>query len=350
MDTPQRLLGQLTDLATPYAVRVVATLRIADHIAVGTSTVDGLAAATGSDPDTLARLLRYLVHRGVFTEATPGWFGLTEVGELLCESGPAGQRAWLDDLGLGARMDRAYTGLLYSVHSGGAAYPALFGRTLWEDLDEHPDWRAYFDALMRSQQEITAPQVAALYPWSGVARVMDVGGGSGALLVELLRVYPHLRGILLDRPGSVAATAARLARLDIADRLEVAGGDFFADLPPGADVYVVSRALSDWNDTDATTILRRCAAAAGPHGRVLVVEVLPVEPHQPYQTSFDLQMLATVGGRERTLAEFTALFGAAGLAVGQIYRGRDGLVLLDAGGLDAGTPDAGGRDLGDPAG
>jgi SAM-dependent methyltransferase len=326
---PQDRLGQLTDLATPYAIRAVATLRIADLIASGVQELDALADAADVRPGPLGRLLRYLVHRDLFAEATPEVFTLTDVGRLLCETGAAGQRQWLDLGGLGFQMDLAYTGLLHSLRTGGAGFPAVHGRTLWEHLDEQSDQRRYFDELMLAQQLLTAPQVAQLYDWSGVRHVFDIGGGSGELLAELLRTHPHLRGTLVDRTGPVRSSADRLATSGVSARADFVAADFFGALPAGGDVYVVSRAITDWNDQDAATILRRCGDAAGPRGRVLIVEVMPTQPHVPHLAPFDLQMLVTVGGQERGLDDFQALAWAAGLRVTGVTRGRDGLTLIE---------------------
>jgi SAM-dependent methyltransferase len=330
-ESPQQRLGRLTDLATPYAVRTVATLRIPDLIASGVHRLDALAEAAGVRADPLGRLLRYLVHRDVFHEPAPDEFALTEVGELLREDGPAGQRQWLDADGLGFTMDGAYAALTHSVRTGEAAYAAVHGQTLWEYLDARPELRRYFDALMLSQQRHTAPQVAGLYDWAPVRTVFDVGGGSGELLAELLRTHPHLRGTLVDREGPARMSAQRIAdeNVDIGARIDFVTGDFFGTLPGGGDRYVVSRVITDWNDRDATTILRRCAEAAGPNGRVLVVEVLPTEPHVPYLTPFDLQMLVTVGGRERVVADFAALARAAGLRLADVVHGTHGLTLME---------------------
>lgn len=322
-------LGRLTDLATPFAVRTAVTLRVPERIAAGTTRLAELAAACDADPDALGRLLRYLVHRGVFVEPSPDEFALTDVGELLCDRDGGGHGGYLDLDGLGARMDLAYTGLPHTIRTGGPGYQAVHGRDFWADLDAHPSYRAYFDALMLSQQRFTAPQVAALYPWDQVGHVVDVAGGAGGLLRELLGTHPHLRGTLVDRSEPVATAARTFAAHGLTDRVDTVVGDFFAELPAGADVYVVSRALTDWSDTHATAILRRCAEAAGKTGRVLVVEVLPTDPYVPHRSPYDLQMLVLVGGRERGVADHVALASAAGLAPVGTYRGTDGLTLLE---------------------
>ncbi|MFJ6194897.1 methyltransferase [Micromonospora sp. NPDC092111] len=328
-DDPAVRLDRLADLATPFAVRTAVTLRVPDRIAAGVTHVDELARACDADPAALGRLLRYLVHRGVFVEVSPDVFALTDVGELLCDRDGGGHGAYLDLGGLGARMDLAYTGLPHAIRTGGPGYRSVHGRDFWADLDAHPDYRAYFDALMLSQQRFTAPEVAALYPWHGVGHVVDVAGGAGGLLRELLDAHPHLRGTLVDRSEPVATAARTFAEHGLTDRVDVVVGDFFAALPAGADVYVVSRALTDWSDAHATAILRRCAEAAGSTGRVLVVEVLPTDPYVPHRSPYDLQMLVLVGGRERGVRDHVALAAAAGLVPVHTYRGTGGLTLLE---------------------
>ena len=322
-------LAQLADLATPFALRAAVTIKVPELIAAGTHHLAELAGACQADPDALGRLLRYLVHRGVFTEPDPDEFALTEVGELLTDRSGGGHGAYLDLTGLGARMDLAFAGLPHAIRTGQPGYASVHGRDFWADLDADPGHRAYFDELMRSQQLFTAPQVAELYPWQQVDHVTDVGGGSGGLLAELLVSHPHLKGRLVDRPEPVATAAERFAERGVAERAEVVAGDFFGPLPAGSDVYVVSRALTDWSDEHAATILRRCAEAAGVSGRVLVVEVLPTEPYVPHLSAYDLTMLVLVGGRERAVADHVALAGRAGLGLRTSYQGRDGLTLLE---------------------
>jgi 2,7-dihydroxy-5-methyl-1-naphthoate 7-O-methyltransferase len=322
-------LGRLTDLATPFAVRTAVTLRVPDQIAAGVEHLGDLARACGADPDALGRLLRYLAVKGVLVERSPDVFALTEVGALLCDRGGGGHGAYLDLDGLGARMDLAYAGLPHAIRTGGPAYASVHGRDFWADLDAQPALRAYFDQLMLSQQAFTAPEVASLYPWRDVRHVTDVAGGAGGLLATLLAAHPHLRGTLVDRAEPVATAARTFAERGLADRAEVVVGDFFHPLPPGADVYVVSRALSDWDDAQATAILRRCAQAAGATGRVLVVEVLPGDAHGRHASAYDLKMLVLVGGRERGVDEHVALAAQAGLGLVRTYRGTAGLTLLE---------------------
>jgi hypothetical protein len=162
-----------------------------------------------------------------------------------------------------------------------------------------------------------------------VGRVIDVGGGIGALLAEVVGAHPHLHGEVLDLPAVAPEAEQKLAEAGVADRAEFVPGSFFDPLPEGRDVYIVSRVLTDWNDADATRILRRCAEAAGGHGRILIVEVLAGEDHAKRNTSFDLQSLVLLGGQERSVADFHKLVADAGLLLGESRSWPGGLVVVE---------------------
>src|SRR3712207_947497 len=137
-------LWAMAQLSTPMAVRVAATLRVADHIAAGVRTAAGLAPVVQADPDALGRLLSFLAVRGVFSRDEDGRFSLTGLGEALREDHPAGKRKLLDIDGLG-RAELSFIRLLHSVRTGEAAFPQQFGRTFWQDLAADPGRADAFD-------------------------------------------------------------------------------------------------------------------------------------------------------------------------------------------------------------
>ncbi len=310
-----RTLGPLMDLVTPMALRVAATLRIADLIGDDVAAVETLAEKSGTDPDALARLLRHLVAQGIFREPEPGRFAGGGLARLLRSEHPAGMRGWLDLDGFGGRMDLAFTGLLHTVRTGRPAWESVFGSPFWRYLDTNPRIAAEFDAVMATGPEYLADAVGA-YDWSSAAHLVDVGGGTGALLAEIMRGNPRARGTLVDLPETARRGAEYLAEQGFADRSEVVGQSFFDPLPAGADVYVLARVLHDWPDEDALAIVRRCADAAGERGRIVIVEGSGHPDRDPAGfAEMNLRMLVLAGGRERTLADFEALAGAAGLRV-----------------------------------
>ncbi|GAA4092575.1 methyltransferase [Actinomadura miaoliensis] len=296
------------------AIRVAATLRIADHIAAGRRTVPELARAAGADADALERLLRFLVAKGVFGRDDSGRHHLTDLGEPLLDDHPAHLREMLDIEGAVGRAELSFVELLHSVRTGEAAYPAHFGRPFWEDMAAEPGRAASFDARMAADLARRAPGIVAGYDWGSLGHVVDVGGGDGSLLIALLTAHPSLRGSVVDLPDTAEAARKALAAAGLADRADAVPGSFFDPLPPGAGGYLLSSILHNWGDEAARAILRRCAEAAGPHGAVLVVEALGADGESPPPT-LDLRMLAYYGGRERGLSELGALAADAGLVV-----------------------------------
>lgn len=306
---PEAALMALTDLTTPYAVRVAVTLGLPSLIAEGVATPATLAERTGAHPRAVGGLVRYLVGKGVFARPTPETLSLTPVGELL-----RSRRAQLMlDLGeAGGHMSQAWAGLLAAVRSGEAGYPSVFGRGLWATLEATPGLAASFDAWMAGWAEQWVPDVVTGRDWSVTAHVVDVGGGAGRLLGALLRATPGLRGTLVEQSG--AASRARTALADVADRASVVEGSFFDALPIGGDVYLLAQVVHDWPDAHASLIMQRCADAARPSGRVILVERLvdEAQPH-PDHARMDLMMLVMFGGAERTRTEFAALAAQSGL-------------------------------------
>jgi hypothetical protein len=318
-------LWALSDLCTPWCVLVAATLRVATHIAAGCEEIEALAAKCGADRDSLTRVLRHLVKQGVFLEPAPGRFALNDAARgLLDESLLLG----LDLDGIGGRMAHAWGTLLPAVRSGAPAYHEKYGRGFWEDLEAHPKISANFDALM-SPAGHGVPDWRVLpnpSDWAQIRTVVDVGGGTGTLLAEILRARPELRGTLVDLPRTVARSREVFAAAGVTDRASTTGQSFFDPLPPGGDLYILKSVLGDWPDREAAAILRRCAEAARPSsGRVVVFNNAgPGEAASP-----ELLMLVLVGGKDRTLEEFGALAADAGLRVTATGRQARGKVLIE---------------------
>ncbi|MFI7367380.1 methyltransferase [Streptomyces sp. NPDC050149] len=324
-----RTIGPLTDLVTPMALRVAATLRLADLIAEGATRTAELARRSATDPDALARMLRHLVCHGVFTEPEPGRFGLNETAELLRSGHPAGLRLWIDLDGFGGTMDLAFTGLLHTVRTGEPAWETVFGAPFWPYLAAHPELSASFDATMSSSAALVR-DAADGYDWSAAGHVTDVGGGRGALLAEVLRTHPGLRATLVDLPETAERGREFLAAHGLAERCEVVGQSFFDPLPTGSDVYVLNTVVHDWDDERARVLLRRCAEAAGDRGRVVVIEAHGTSGDDPAEfAEMDLRMLVLAGGRERSLGDYAALVSAAGLRVAGEHTAPLGHVVID---------------------
>jgi hypothetical protein len=318
-------LARLADLVTPMAVRVAATLGVADHLTRGPRTAAVLAAATGAHAGALDRLLGHLVRVGVLRRDPPGGYALTDLGEALRDDHPAGLRAVLDADGALGRGDLSLVHLLHAVRTGEACFPLLYGRGFWDDVAADAARTAGYDSCMGADVAAWAPAVVAALDWGRFGHVVDVGGGDGTLLAALLRAHPGLRGTVVDQPVTAAAARHALAAAGLADRAGATGGSFFEPLPPGAGAYVLCAVLHDWDDESAAAILSRCAEAAG-RGTVVVVEKTGAGGEAP-STTMDLRVLAYFGGRERGVSDLRRLGADAGLDTRSVHQAGDLSVL-----------------------
>jgi len=300
-------LEQMLDLATPWCLRVAATLRIPEHIAAGHVGIADLAAAAGCDADALHAVLGHLVSQGVFIEESPGRFACNQAAEQLASV------PFLDLAGIGGRMAHTWGTLLDYVRSGVPAYQQVFGRPFWEDLAVHPAIGAEFDALMGpAGHGVPDYDVELSDGWDTVRTVVDVGGGTGAMLASLLRRHPQARGILVDLPGTVARAGPLLENLGVVGRVTVEGQSFFDPLPSGADLYLLKSVLNDWPDEPTVAILRRCAEAARTSQATIAVLGGVAADETPRSLGIDMLV---AGGKTSTLSQFTELASRAGLDV-----------------------------------
>jgi hypothetical protein len=212
---------------------------------------------------------------------------------------------------------------MYSVRTGESIYPHRYGMDVWTYTAQHPEYAALFDEAMADFTRQAAVAVAAAYDFSPFETIVDVGGGNGALLAGILTTTPTARGILFDRPDVAERARGELARRGLAERCTVAGGDFFREVPARAGAYLLKHVIHDWDDERAAAILRTCRRAMDARARLLIVEgVYPprIDRSDPSRgaASNDVNMLVCTGGRQRSEAEFRALYAATGFRLTRI--------------------------------
>ena len=312
----------VSQMATGYwvsqAVRAMAVLSLADHLASGPRTAADLAEATGAHAPSLARLLRALVALGLCGREATGRFRLTPLGEAMRSDVPDSVRAWVLFI-TAPWVERGWEKLPEAVRTGEPTFPRVHGVGFWDYLGAHPEDGVLFDAALSGGASARAEALRASRDLSSIGTVVDVGGGQGRLLAGLLEAVPGLRGLLFDRPEVVTGADAVLRAAGVAERCTVVGGDFFASVPPGGDAYVLAQIVHNWPDAEALAILSACHQAMAPGARLWVIEqVLPPEdaPDPSERAGLalrDLNMLVLFGGgQERTEEEYRQLLGAAG--------------------------------------
>ena len=330
-ESPTQALRRLVNgYQVTQAIHVAATLGIADLLRDGPRSSDELAAATESHARSLHRVLRALASVGVLHEGGDGRFALTELGEGLRSDAAEPVGGWAAYVGTPAHF-RAWGALLHGVRSGENAFQWVHGADVWEYRAAHPDQGAIFDRAMTDTSRRANRQLIEAYDFGRFDRVVDVGGGHGALLAGVLAAHPALRGVLFDQPHVVADAARVLDAAGVSDRCEVVGGSFFDAVPAGGDAYVLKAIVHDWEDEEALRILRAVRAAAAEGTVALVVERELGAPNEnPDAKLSDLNMMVGPGGRERTRDELAALFEAAGFALERVVPTAVGLNVFEA--------------------
>ncbi|MFE7096124.1 methyltransferase [Streptomyces erythrochromogenes] len=316
----ETLLHLLTGAWSTQALAAFARLGLPDAMDTRTAQrTEDLARTTATHPRSLATLLHYLAMLGAVAGEQEG-FRLTELGALLRADTPGSMRPLA--LMYGGPFYRSFGGLDHAVRTGRPAFDQIFGENHFDHFARDPRLAALFDQSMAASSRMfeplpTHPVITAAAQAPGTApataTVVDVAGGNGELLGLILSAHPRLRGVLLERPHAVEAARRRLDAAGCGARCAYRSGDF-ADVPPGGDVYVLSRVLHDWDDDRCVEILRHCARAMPAHADLLVVErLLPVDGSPSLATAWDLHMLCNVGGRERSADHYARLLADAGL-------------------------------------
>ena len=311
------------------ALSLAAELGLADLLANGPRDTEQLAQATSTHARSLHRMLRLLSSVGVFTEARPGQFALTPLGECLRNAVPGSMRSWLRMLGLKVWF-HTYAEALHSLRTGEPAFARSVGTDFFEYLATHPHEGEIFNAAMSDVGRGVAAAVVHEYDFSGLAKIVDVGGGNGSLVSAVLQAHPRMTGILFDQPHVIEGARQSIGDAGLADRCELVSGDFFNSVPAGGDAYVLRWIIHDWDDDRALKILRNCRAAMRDTARLLLVEnIIPPgdEPH-PGKVS-DFVMLTALGGQERTAEEYTQLLDRAGFRLNRVVSTTSPMSVLE---------------------
>lgn len=316
---------------TTQLLYVAAKLGIADVLAEQAQSAAELAPRVGADPDALWRVLRGLAAEGLLVEDEDGRFTLTDLGVCLGD-GPGSLRGPITVRG--ELYFRAAAGLLPSVIDGTTPFEEVYGRAFFDHLDHTPADQTAFQHSMSGRAAQETAHLVAAYDWSTVQRLVDVGGGRGTVVEALLHANPGLTAVLFDQPAVVHQARQRDWAAGPASRCEFVGGDFFTSVPGGADVYLLSRVIHDWDDDNAIRVLVSCREAMTPDSRLLIADaVLPRRAQeQPAAIRMDLHMLLLLGARERTRPQVERLLAQAGLELRRLMptASPDGLGIIEA--------------------
>lgn len=308
----------LFQMATGYwlsqAIYVAAKLGIADLLEDGPQSTVALAAATRSNERSLFRLLRALSGAGVFSQVAQDRFALSPLGDALRSNVMGSLRATV--ITIGEIHYQACGELLYAVRTGSPAFDRVFAISLFDYLQQNPEAGEAFNQGMTNLSSMLARAVLLAYDFAGIKSIVDVGGGQGELLKQILKIHPAMTGTVLDLPG--AAGSANRAP-SVTERCSYVAGSFFDSVPEGADAYILCSVVHDWSDDLAEVLLRNCRKAMATNARVLLLEmIVPQDNSSSFSKLLDLNMMVMTAGHERTKSEFHTLLDAAGFEIRRI--------------------------------
>lgn len=325
--TQMRML--ISGYQVSQALYVAAALGLTDLLQEGPVSCASLAAATNTDEDSLFRLLCGLAGAGVFAETAPGVFKTTSLGDFLRRDAPDSLHARAMLLGQ-EWMWRPWGRLLDSISTGNDAFRSIFGMHFFEYLEVDQEASAVFQKAMSGGTSIRS-KVIQRYDYSQVGTVADIGGGYGDLITDIVRTHAHIKGILFERPSVAEAVNRKFSSTNVEDRFQVVAGDFFKKVDVRADLYILSQIIHDWPDSAAITILSNCRQAMAANSRVLIIE-RSMEPSHGWHLRrlSDLNMMLLLGGRERSLRQYSNLLEVACLRLTKVIAEMDGWIAFEA--------------------
>jgi SAM-dependent methyltransferase len=325
--------AQLSQMIRGYwasqIIGTLARLEIADHLAHGPLKSDILAEGIGCEPDATFRLLRASVHVGLVSMLPDGRFGLTPLGELLRSNVPGS----LHDSAIALTAPGHWLPwgrLTEAVRRGERQAVAALGHELFDYYAANPREGGAFTGAMANHSDAIAKELAHLLDTSAVSHVVDIGGASGSIVGALLEANPVLRGTIFERADVVPRAEAALAERGLSLRCRVIEGDFFKSVPE-ADLYILKSIVHDWDDPQSVKILRNCARALRPNGRLVLIERVAPEHGDPGVAALtDLNMLVLLPGRERTASQYAELLRASGLKLDRIFGVAPSMQVIEA--------------------
>lgn len=329
------MLQMISNFWVSQMLFVAAKLGLADQLKDQPKTVAELAQATGTHAPSLYRVLRGLASVGIFAEdrqAKDGQrrFASTPLAETLRRDAPGSMRAFAM-AELGQEHFVAWGNLLHSVKTGEIAFDNHFGQPVWEYYAGHPEDAEVFNDAMTGMTELVNGAVTSAYDFSGFGKIVDIGGGHGALLAAILKANPAARGVLFDLPHVAEGAAARLAAEGVSNRCDITSGDFFKAVTPGGDAYVMKFIIHDWDDEKSVAIMKNIHRAMAEGGKLILIEQIVPEDSSPSFAKFiDINMLVMTGGRERTEKEFAELFTAAGFRLTRVVPTKSPFSVIEA--------------------
>ncbi len=323
------ILEMVQSFYVSKAIGVAAELNIAEFLKNGPLHYEELAQKTHSNAKALYRLLRLLASQEIFKEIKPGVFRQTKLSTTLVDS-PDSMRYMILHQTSDLNWD-LFKELNYSVKSGEPAAKKILGKDLFQHLEENEERNERYNKAMSNTSKIASYAIISAYNFSKCSKIVDIGGGQGVLLSVILHKWKKPTGILFDFQHVVQDSEKIFEYYDVKERTQTIAGDFFREIPPNGDRYLLKNIIHTLSDKDCIRLLTNISKVMDPQGRILVIEpVIPNNNRYDFAKLFDIQMLVSrEGGKERTRAEYQKLIKQSHLQLEKIIETAGPFSILE---------------------
>lgn len=307
-------------------IYAAATLKIADILAEGSMSVDELAKNTHTHTESLYRLLRSLAGVGIFYETKNHFFENTPLSECLREKKLRNTVLMFHS----PWHDAIWDNLLYSIKTGKPAFEKAHGAPPFEWFRNHPREAKIFQQTNDFKARQTHRKILEVYDFADINMLTDLGGGTGGLMVEILRANDHLQGCVTELPYAIPLIEENIVKNNLKKRLKAVACDFFQEVPPKSDAYLLSHILHDWPDDACVRILTNCRRVMTSHAKTIIIEgIVPPKNDFSIVKQLDLEVLLMGGGRERTIEEFEYLLKNSGFRLSNRIDTKDYISVIE---------------------
>lgn len=307
-------------------VHVAATLGIPDLLAGKDRKIEDIAEMTHTCPSALYRMMRALSCVGIFAETENRKFTNTPLSECLME----------DRLRPAAMMfhshwhDRMWDNLMYSIQTGKPAFEKVFSLSAFDWLGQHPEEAEVFHKANAYKAAFSHGVIVDSYDFTGIRTLTDVGGGTGSLMIEILKANPHMKGTVAELPENADLISAAIRKSGLGQRMNAVACDFFNEIPVTCDACLLSNILHDWPDEKCITILENCRKVLNNVGKIIILEAV-IPPGNDFSISklLDLEVFLMGGGCERNKDEFENLMKQSGFRLSRILNTERNISIIE---------------------
>jgi len=323
---PAQLMQFIVGKWISKPIYVAAELGIADMLAEGSKSIEEIAQISQAHAPSLYRMMRALASVGIFIETEDKRFELTPMAECL-KTGAMRSIALMFNSDW---SDKAWGYFMDSVKTGGTAFEKAHGMPVSDWLEENPRAAEVFNEANAVKAVNSHRAIVDVYDFSDIHTLTDVGGGTGALMAEILIANPLMNGVVADIPSVIQKAREIIRTRGLEDRCEAVECDFFKSIPSGSDAYLMSNILHDWSDEQCHIILKNCHKAMKAESKLLIVEMVVPSGNQPSIAKLlDLEMLVTTGGCERTEKEFKILLKTSGFKLSRTIDTKESISIIE---------------------